>query len=1060
MPQTQLIKRYLKQPFILTLAVLVITGWLSATARAGCSTPRFRVAPSYAVGALQPRSVAVGDFNSDGKPDLATANHTANNVSILLNLGGGIYGTPTTFPAGDGPMFVVTSDFNSDGKLDLAVANRFTNDVSIFIGNGDGSFGAPTNYTVGSEPSAIAVGDFNSDTKPDLAISNSSSTFVSILLGTGAGTFTAGANVPVIGSENGNPFSIVAGDLNADGKLDLVVPEYNSTTSEVAVLPGNGNGTFGPKFSITGVGTTYSVALADFNSDGKLDIVTANLRNNGSQPGSLTVLFGNNTYGTSGAKTLHTMQGGDPIRLAVGDFDNDGKPDVVTANFGAMQYNTVSLFLNANLAGGANSPENIFYVVSGTSPIAVVAADLNGDSKTDFVTANYNTSNLSVFLNPGAGNFPALVPVSVQPPPTFDGNIRNILTGDFNNDGKQDLMTSGSSVEVSLGNGAGGFGAAINSIVSVRVNDAGQSPVALADFNNDGKVDLAAIDPSSNFQLEALLGNGNGTFGSKKQLIVGTFAQYLATGDFNADGKQDIVGISNSTPNTITTFLGTGTGNFTFTSNNNLGAGGSFIITKDFNSDGKLDLAAVTSGSNPGINILLGNGNGTFTQTPPIVGAGTVPSYLVSADFNLDGKQDIAALYPAPSNNISIFLGAGNGSFGAALNFPTGATPQNLTVADFNRDGIPDLMTANMASSDVSILQGNGLGGFGVPISVYVLGKPRAAAVADFNNDGAIDFITAHSDNDFNGIARAVPVLNACPGGAQVADFDGDAQTDISVWNPNNGDWYIFNSHDNSFRTQADWGRQSLGDFLVPGDYDGDSKTDVAIFRPSEGNWYVIQSSNNSIHIQNWGGPGDRPVRADFDGDGKTDFAVFRPSEGNWYILLSATNTTRAQGWGLSTDKLVPGDYDGDGKADIAVWRPSEGNWYIIRSTNNTVIQQQWGIGGDVPVPGDYDGDRKTDIAVWRPSEGNWYIIQSSTNTIKLSNWGDSTDIPIPGDYDKDGKTDVAVYRPSQGNWYVIPSATGVAYFRTLGVGNEVPIPSTYIPFQPPLGRPQAKSGK
>ncbi|HEY0404481.1 MAG TPA: VCBS repeat-containing protein [Pyrinomonadaceae bacterium] len=1054
MPQTQLINYYLKQPVILTLAVLVIIAWHGAPARAACSTPAFRTAPSYSVGSTQPRSIAVGDFNSDGKPDLATANHTANNVSILLNLGGGVYGAPNIYPAGDGPMFVVTGDFNSDGKLDLAIANRNTNDVSILQGNGDGSFGAPANYAVGSEPSAIALGDFNSDTKLDLAISNSTSTFVSILLGTGAGTFTAGANVPVIGSEGGNPFSIVAGDLNNDGKQDLLVAEYNSTTSEVAILPGVGNGTFGPKVSLTGVGSAYSVAVADFNADGKLDIVTADLRNNGAQTGFLFIIFGNGTYNTSGSKTQYNLVGGDPIRIAIGDFNNDGRPDVATANFGAMQLNTVSLFLHTNMVGGINNQEDVFYVVSGTTPIAVVAADLNGDSKTDLVSADYNTSNLSVFLNPGAGNFPAPVPFFVNPP-SFDTNLKAILTADVNSDGKQDILTVSGAVAVSLGDGAGGFGAATNAGVSVRPNDAGQRPVALADFNNDGKVDIAALDPGSNFQLEALLGNGNGTFGSRKQLIVGTFAQYLVAGDFNNDGKQDIAAVSNSTPNTITIFLGAGTGSFTFASNNNLGAGGSFIITKDFNSDGKLDLAAVTSGSNPGINILLGNGAGAFTQTPPLVAAGTVPFYLASADFNLDGKQDLAALYPAPTNSISVFLGAGNGSFGPAINFPTEANPQTLTVADFNRDGIPDLITANQGSNDVSIFQGNGMGGFNLPLSVYVLGSPNAAAVGDFNNDGAPDFATAHSIPFSGGLVT--PVLNACPGGAQVADFDGDAQTDISVWNPTNGNWYIFNSRDNSFRTQTDWGRQSLGDFLVPGDYDGDTKTDIAIFRQSEGNWYIIQSATNSIRLQNWGGPGDRPARADFDGDGKCDFAVFRPSEGNWYILLSATGTTRVQGWGLSSDKLVPADYDGDGKADIAVWRPSEGNWYIIKSGGGGIIQQQWGISGDVPVPGNYDGDTKTDIAVWRPSEGNWYIIKSSTNSIMIRNWGDSTDIPIPGDYDKDGKTDVAVYRPSQGNWYITPSSTNAPYFRTLGVGNEVPIPSTYIPYQPPLGRPQAQ---
>ncbi|MBC7909447.1 MAG: S8 family serine peptidase [Pyrinomonadaceae bacterium] len=276
-------------------------------------------------------------------------------------------------------------------------------------------------------------------------------------------------------------------------------------------------------------------------------------------------------------------------------------------------------------------------------------------------------------------------------------------------------------------------------------------------------------------------------------------------------------------------------------------------------------------------------------------------------------------------------------------------------------------------------------------------------------------------------------------GQAKPSDFDGDSKSDVAVFRPTEGNWYVSQSSNGALLTQP----FGLGaDRIVPADYDGDSKTDFAVFRPSDNTWYILQSQTNTLRTQGFGASGDVPVPSDYDGDGKSDIAVFRA--GVWYILQSTDNSLRAQGFGVSADKPVPGDYDGDGKADLAVFRPSEGTWYLLRSSNGTFVAQQFGASTDQAVAGDYDGDGKTDFAVYRPGDGVWYILQSSNGAVSAQAFGTNGDLPAPGDYDGDGKTDLTVFRPGDGTWYILQSTAG---FRAqqFGTNGDRPVAGAYV---------------
>ena len=271
------------------------------------------------------------------------------------------------------------------------------------------------------------------------------------------------------------------------------------------------------------------------------------------------------------------------------------------------------------------------------------------------------------------------------------------------------------------------------------------------------------------------------------------------------------------------------------------------------------------------------------------------------------------------------------------------------------------------------------------------------------------------------------------------ADFDGDRRTDVSVFRPADGNWYLN-------RSTAGFAAAGFGlaaDVPTPGDFDGDGKADIAVWRPSTGVWYRLNSGNGQFFAYAFGSSGDIPQSGDFDGDGKDDLAVWRPSTGVWYWIASGGGGFNAYQFGLAGDKPVAGDYDGDRKDDIAVWRPSNCIWYRLNSSNGQFFAMAFGLADDLAVPADYDGDGKQDIAVFRPSGGVWHRLLSSNGQYQASAFGLSGDVPVPGDFDGDGKDDPAVYRA--GTWYLNRSTSGFTAIA-FGLAADTPIPRSYLP--------------
>ena len=736
-----------------------------------------------------------------------------------------------------------------------------------------------------------------------------------------------------------------------------------------------------PKLNVND-GIVNAVAIADFNGDGVPDLVVANYAS--STDGSVNVLLGNGD-GTFQPEPAISV-GPRPVYVAVADLTGDGKQDIVVAS---ERYGSGTVSVLMGNGDGTFQPENTIFI--GPNPISLAVADLNGDGEPDIVVANrtepagspygYADNTIGVLMGNGDGTF--------QPEKTFSvGNSPGALAvAELTGDGVPDIVAANSgsdTVSVLMGNGDGTFQTSRTITLGSR-----PSAIAVADLNGDEKPDLVAAysgEYGNGNTVSVLLGNGDGTFQPPRTLGVGAGPDAIAVADLNGDGKRDLV-VANSSDNTVSVLLGNGDGTFRAQVATDTGPNPTSLSIADLNGDSRPDL--IVAGTSVEIaQVALGNGDGTFESQQTVVSGPTArASAGAVGDLTGNGRQDIVTLNDLTENDtsISVHLGNGDGTFqpARAFDLATGSAGINghgaVAIADLNGDGRPDLVVTNSVDETIDVLLGNGDGTFRALEPIPVGAEPYSIAIADLNGDGKQDLVVANFSTGTVGV--------------------------------------FFGNGDGTFQPERtfDLGPYSLPESVAVVDLNGDGKADIIV-----GALNTQNGGDASVSVLMGNGDGTfQPARklldfgsnsdlvalavADLNGDGKPDIAVVNQYNNFYYgdhssgavrVLLGNGDGTFEDEPAMAIENgpvaLAVADLNGDGKPDIVVANSVDNTATVLMGNGDGTFQPGRTIAlGQKPgfvAIADFNGDGIPDLVV-----ANQY---SSTVTALLGN-GDGTFAPV-----------------------------------------------------------------
>ena len=695
--------------------------------------------------------LATGDFNKDGKPDLAIFQYDGT-LNVLLNNGvGGFlppvgYGATTAVANNYGIASVQVADVNNDGYPDLLALDTNNNQFLVFLNQQDGTFAPPVAVpnTANGSLGAMAAGDVNHDGNVDVVVvsysaisSTESEATVQTFLGNGNGSFSTPTTALTTVSQIAVPFTLIESgglalaDVNNDGSLDLIaiLDEYTQLQFfeaqfqlAVGVALGNNTGAFagfsngspilieGP-YSALGCCQSYvnGIYPVDLNNDGNLDLVV-------DAGYSVLSLLGNgNGTFQSPVETAPSIVPATPETFQFADVTGDGYLDLIADS----DFITVS----PGNGDGTFGPPLTNYA---TGAARMAAVDMNGDGILDLIGLETEYRSVSVFFGRGDGTYigaPLLTsPVSGSDPTTLTLELAADVTGLGNTDlieVYQPEPQQGTQLLTGISDGKGNFNyiAAFPADQGVFSNDTFIQPVS-ADFNGDGKQDIILSGPHG--ALSVALSNGDGTFQTPVAIPLGALdcpVTYAAVGDLANSGKQSLV-VPYPGDAACTGPDGAGSGYFVIPGNGD----GTFgapqfqpfgnelysVVLANINGGGIMGLvlndAPFDSQANFGVYYLPGNGDGTF-GSPATVSTSYMVSQVIAGDYNQDGKVDLIMFsageqHPSAGNpayataGILLYPGNGDGTFGAVTQLGTGTFFLNGALADVNSDGIPDIAAA------------------------------------------------------------------------------------------------------------------------------------------------------------------------------------------------------------------------------------------------------------------------------------------------------------------------------------------------------------------------------